>query len=85
VHDFFEILGVAPDARARDIQRACRRRAPVAHPDFCAEPDPASRIARDGPVDLGADGADLIDAAVDFVDMGGVVGRMQTAFFGTTR
>jgi curved DNA-binding protein CbpA len=84
VHDYFEILGVSPDARAREIQLACRRRAALAHPDFCTEqPGEAHRVSRDTPLDRAA--ADLVDIAVDFVDMGTVVGRMQSAFFGTGR
>ena len=86
MHDYFEILGVSPDARAREIQLACRRRAPVAHPDFCVEPDPAaSRIFRDTPSDRDHTDAELVDVAVDFVDMTAVVTRMQMAFFGTSR
>lgn len=85
MHDYFEILGVSPDARARDIQRACRRRAAVAHPDFCAESDSAGRARRDGAIDHATAAADLVDVAIDFVDMASVVGRMQTAFFSTTR
>lgn len=82
MHDYFEILGVSPDARARDIQRACRRRATLAHPDFCAEPESASRPPRN---DRETAAAELVDVAVDFVDMASVVSRMQMAFFGTTR
>ncbi|HKW01166.1 MAG TPA: DnaJ domain-containing protein [Vicinamibacterales bacterium] len=85
MHDYFEILGVSPDARARDIQRACRRRVPVVHPDFCAEPDAAGRPLRDAAIDRETAAADLVDVAVDFVDMASVVNRMQIAFFGTTR
>jgi hypothetical protein len=85
VHDYFEILGVSPDARAREIQRACRRRAVVMHPDFCAEPDSARRPLRDAAMDRETAAADLVDVAIDFVDMASVVSRMQIAFFGTTR
>ena len=82
MHDYFEILGVA---RARDIQRACRRRATLAHPDFCAESESASRPPRNAAIDRETAAADLVDVAVDFVDMASVVSRMQMAFFGTTR
>ncbi len=74
MHDYFEILGVSPAARARDIQLACRRHAATAHPDFCVEPD----TTRDAPLDLA-------DAAVDFVNMTAVISRMQTAFFNNDR
>lgn len=86
MHDYFEILGVSPDARAREIQLACRRRAALAHPDFCAEPPgAASRVPRDTPHDRDRAAADLVDIAVDFVDMATIVERMQSAFFGTSR
>jgi len=85
VHDYFEILGVSPDARAREIQQACRRRAIVAHPDFCVDAEPVSRIPGDTPLDRDHAAADLVDVAVDFVDMAAVVCRMQIAFFGTNR
>lgn len=84
MHDYFEILGVSPDARARDIQRACRRRPPVAHPDFSHEPD-ATRPTADGTDGADRVAADLADTAVDFVDMTEVVTRMQAAFFGTSK
>jgi DnaJ domain len=83
VHDYFEILGVSPDAHARDIQRACRRRAALAHPDFCPESESASRPPRDAAIDRETDAADFTDVAVDFIDMASVVSRMQMAFFGT--
>ena len=81
MHDYFEIVGVSPDARPPDIRRACRRRAPASHPDFRHDEVAA------GPADAerDADAADLVDVAIDFVDMTAVVERMQAAFFGTTR
>lgn len=85
MHDYFEILGVSPDARAREIQQACRRRANVAHPDFCVVAEHASRVPGDTPLDRDHAAADLVDVAVDFVDMAAVVGRMQIAFFGSSR
>lgn len=85
MHDYFEILGVSPDAHARDIQRACRRRATLAHPDFWVESESANRPLRDAAIDRETAAADLVDVAVDFVDMASVVSRMQMAFFGTTR
>lgn len=82
MHDYFEIVGVSPDARPPDIRRACRRRAPASHPDFRYD-----EAATHGPVDAArdADAADLADVAIDFVDMSAVVDRMQLAFFGTAR
>jgi len=85
VHDYFEILGVSPDARAQEIQRACRRRSGTAHPDFRDEADGTTRAAVEAA--LGRDRApvELADVAIDFVDMAAVVDRMQIAFFGTSR
>ena len=83
MHDYFEILGVSPDARATDIRRACRRHAPATHPDFRQEDESAPGSAPR--VDGNARTEEFADVAVDFVEMGAVVGRMQQAFFGTTR
>ena len=85
MHDYFEILGVPPDARAQDIRRAVRRRTRPGHPDVrdggaFDEPAPASQ-GRDVSRDL----APEVDVAIDFVDMTAIVGRMQTAFFGSSR
>jgi hypothetical protein len=82
VHDYFEILGVSPDARARDIQRACRRRAPAVHPDFRQEADVPARLRESAPDPDWAQEA-VADAAIDFVEIGKVVARMQAAFFAT--
>jgi hypothetical protein len=77
MHDYFDILGVSPDACAREIQLACRRRAGATHPDFRDEgPDGHPR----GPLS-----AEPVDVAVDFVEMGPVVDRMQASFFGNSR
>jgi len=83
VHDYFEIVGVSPDARPPDIRRACRRRASATHPDFRHDDDSTSRGVTDASLDREASAADLVDVAVDFVEMSGVVARMQVAFFGT--
>jgi curved DNA-binding protein CbpA len=80
VHDCLDILGVDPDAPAGEIRRACARRTSRWHPDFSAFDGsavcspPASRFAS----------ARLADAAIDFIDMGVVVDRMQRGFFGTS-
>lgn len=75
MHDYFDILGVSPDACAREIQRACRRRAAASHPDF--RDDAPGGWHRDAaPVELD-------DVAVDFVDMASIVDRMQASFFGS--
>ena len=82
MHDYFEILGVSPDARARDIRQAGRRRATAPHPDFCHESDTPPRAGGDPTVEPDPASAELKDAAIDFVDMTAVVARMQAAFFG---
>ena len=80
MHDYLDILGVADDAPAGEIRRACARRTSRWHPDFTAidgaaiSGQPASRFAS----------ARLTDAAIDFIDMGVVVDRMQRGFFGTS-
>ncbi len=84
MHDYFEILGVSPDARARDIRQAGRRRATAPHPDFCQDPDGSPRTAAEAAAPDPAS-SDLADAAIDFVDMAAVVARMQAAFFAAAR
>ena len=79
MHDYFEILGVSPDASVEAIRRACRRRASAQHPDFLdVETDGAPAAAPDATVTTLTE---LADAAVDFVEMDAVVGRMLRAFF----
>jgi curved DNA-binding protein CbpA len=77
VHDYFDILGVPPDAGAQQIRRARHRRLRVGHPDVHdGDPqplDPAPAMA--------VDAADLTDAAIDFVEMTAIVDRMRAAFF----
>ncbi|MFI5177631.1 MAG: DnaJ domain-containing protein [Vicinamibacterales bacterium] len=85
MHDYFEILGVSPDARAREIQRACRRHSPTAHPDFRDDADDTARAARDAALSRARGPVELADVAIDFVDMTAVVDRMQSAFFATPR
>jgi len=73
VHDYFEILGVAPDAHALDIRRACARRASRAQPDFLeAGSHPVPPLQ-------------LVDVAVDFLDTSDIVERMRAAFFRAAR
>jgi hypothetical protein len=73
VHDYFDLLGLTDGARASEIRRLSASRPRRWHPDFGGAP--ASRRRQDvEPM--------RSDAAVDFVDMAGLVDRMQQAFFG---
>ena len=85
MHDYFEILGVSPDARAAEIQRACRRHAGTAHPDFRDDAEATTRAAVEAALVRDRAPVELADVAIDFVDMTAVVDRMQAAFFGTAR
>jgi len=84
VHDYFEILGVAPDALARDIRVACARHASRPRADLLVvEQQQSDRVtaARTLPdLTLGP-----IDVAIDMPDMAAVVSRMQAAFFRSPR
>jgi len=75
VHDYFEILGVSPDARAPEVRRARRRRTGTCHPDV-QDGDRQAGAATAGP--FAANGPDV---AIDFIDMAPVVDRMRAAFF----
>ena len=78
MHDYFQILGVAPDAARRDIRDACARHAARPHADLLeAEHRRGAGAAgvRDG------FSIALADVAIDFPSMSAVVDRMQAAFF----
>jgi hypothetical protein len=76
VHDLFDILGVPSTAPPSEVRRVCARRVRRLHPDFHG-----SRATTAPAVDADAD-LPAPDAAVDFVDMGAFVDRIQSAFFG---
>jgi curved DNA-binding protein CbpA len=78
LHDYFDILGLARDARPNDIRRACGRRVHASHPDIRdgdAAGWRAGAPAGDRP------GLDEYDAAIDFVDATAFVSAMRSAFF----
>jgi hypothetical protein len=81
VHDFFDIVGVASDARPIEIRRACCRRVHASHPDIrdgddlpAAPPAGSSDFERRNVLELG-------DAAIDFIDAATLVEGMRLSFF----
>ncbi len=97
MRDYYQVLGLAPNARADEIQRACRQLARRYHPDISGEEPagvcldtvdwgPAPRDA-DGnaaaPVGSGARDNGLDDEiAIDFPSIDDALDRMRAAFFG---
>lgn len=79
MHDYFEILGVAPDAHARDIRVACARHAARPRADLLVGEQQQSERLPEGATLDGTPG--LTDVAIDMPDMTAVVSRMQAAFF----
>jgi hypothetical protein len=77
VHDFFNVLGLPSDAPVSEIRRAYARRGRRSHPDF-REPA-ASRGSGVRTSDLRSS---AVDAAIDFVDVTGLLDRIQKSFFG---
>lgn len=75
MHDYFEILGVSPDARAPEVRRARRRRTGTCHPDV---QDGDRQAVAATVLPSGASGP---DTAIDFVEMAPLVDRMRAAFF----
>ncbi len=83
VRDYYEVLGVPPDAGADEIRRAQRQLARRYHPDISG--DDSAVASRGIPGESGA--APRLerfheDIAVDFPSMDGLLERMRTAFFG---
>jgi hypothetical protein len=77
VHDYFDILGLAPQARSLEIADACRRRLATPHPDVHEGTAAAAAPADGGPVVVASDG----EVALEFASMGPMVSRMREAFF----
>lgn len=97
MRDYYQVLGVAPNARAEEIQRACRQLARRYHPDISGEEPagacvdtvdwaPARRGADGGAADAAGPGArdgGLDDEiAIDFPSIDDALDRMRAAFFG---
>jgi hypothetical protein len=73
MRDYYDILGVAPDAGADEIKRAHRQLIRRYHPDISGE-DAAAVV-----VDCLTD-----EVAIDFPSVHNVLDRMRHAFFGDT-
>lgn len=73
MRDYYDILGVAPDAGADEIKRAHRQLIRRYHPDISGD-DPGVTA-----VDCLAD-----EIAIDFPSVHNVLDRMRHAFFGDT-
>jgi hypothetical protein len=81
LYDYFEIIGVPPDAGAQAIRRAEGRRRHGLHPDFGTRETSGDEPERPMAAALAPD---RDDAALDFVDMTFIVARLQAAFFAGT-
>jgi hypothetical protein len=80
VHDFFEILGLPDSAPPSEVRRVCARRTRRSHPDFSRAGSPAGLPDAGARADTGPAPREV---AVDFVDMGVVLDRIQASFFGS--
>ena len=93
MRDYYQVLGVAPNARAEEIQRACRQLARRYHPDISGE-EPAGACLdtvdwAPGPRDAAAAGRPARavgrfddEIAIDFPSIDDALDRMRAAFFG---
>ena len=78
MHDYFEIVGVAPNARPTEVRAACGRQRRATHPDVCEGDAPRCPDTR---FDRQASQTEIGDAAIDFVDAATLVEAMRAAFF----
>ena len=85
MHDYFEILGLAPGAPAVVIRRASAKRGAAVHPDFRPAGDRPAETADPAAVADVRAGQAPPDAAVNFIDMSALVGRIEAAFFRSPR
>ena len=79
MHDLFHVLGLSRNAPLNEVRRACARRTAGTHPDF----RPALDLSSTRFVPDEARAVPPRDAAVDFVDVAGLVARIQSEFFST--
>lgn len=83
MHDYFDILGVPDSAPPSEVRRVCAaRRLRRPHPDFHGGAGP-SRYLVDAAAPAFA--VPAREVAIDFVDMSGLLDRMQAAFFAYDR
>lgn len=75
MHDFFDILGLPSSAPPMEVRRVCARRVRRSHPDFHlgggtpASPDVTPEATPSS-----------LEVAVDFVEIGALLDRVQAAF-----
>lgn len=81
MHDFFDVIGLPENAPLGEIRRSVRRPRRH-HPDFrLTPPDPAPRSIDEWV----PDGRVAREVAVDFVDVGTLLDRIEARFFGRDR
>jgi hypothetical protein len=76
VHDFFDIFGIPSSAPPMEVRRVCARRVRRSHPDFHV-----GNATLGLPEVTGDTTPASREVAVDFVEMGGLLDRMQASFF----
>ena len=81
MHDYFDILGVAPGARASEIRQACARHASRPHPDFREAAGRNPELGRDLMAWQDAAWSEVVDVAVDFPNVPSLLERARAAFF----
>ena len=76
MHDFFDILGLPSSAPPMEVRRVCARRVRRSHPDF--QVGGASAVPHESTADATPASREV---AVDFVEISGLLDRMQAGFF----
>ena len=77
MHDLFDILGLPSSAPPSEVRRVCARRVRRSHPDFHVGGGAAVGL----PMSTAEPARETLEVAVDFVEMGAFIDRMQSAFF----
>lgn len=81
MHDYFEILGVARNARPVEIRRACCRRVHASHPDVWDGDLGPGRARSDSGIIDRTPAPEQYDAAIDFIDVATLIDSMRADFF----